>query len=130
MGPVTVRAQVGAITGQITFQVQPAVTPPVIAFLSPDRQISGGTIEVHGTNLRDSAIAPPNPAAGTTIRFFKGANSKSGTNVIARPDAAGRQVVRVTVPNRSGTPWVNNENVTLELTFNGLTAQSPFRYDD
>jgi hypothetical protein len=119
-----------AIDDTVPVTVNPAATPPVIDFLSPDRQISNATINVHGTDIRDSALAPPSPATGTTIRFFKGPDSKDGSNLIIKPNVAANQVVEVTVPDRSGTPWGNKEEVTLELTFNGLPAQFPFRYDD
>lgn len=128
--PVTITATDNTITGTTTVQVQSAAEQPVIDFLSPDRQISLQTIDVHGINIRDTILSSGDPATGTTIRFMKGVDTKEGLNLLVRPDAAGRQVVRVTVPDRSGTPWGPKEEVSLELTFNGLTATKPFRYDD
>jgi hypothetical protein len=127
---VTIKAQVGTVSGQTIVKILPAAIPPEISFIAPDRQISRGVIDAQGTNIRDSSILPPNPATGTTIRFVKGLDSKDGTDVIARPNKAGRQVVRVTVPDRNGTSWGNKEEVTLELKFNGLTATVSFKYDD
>jgi uncharacterized protein YjdB len=130
-GTVTITAQVGNVSGQIIVEVQPAAIPPVIEFLAPARQISGGSIGVYGTNIRDSSIDPPNPATGTTIRFVKDDTVKDGLNVTAKyNDSSGRQVVSVTVPDRTNTNWGISEEVTLELTFNGLTCEISFLYDD
>jgi hypothetical protein len=129
-GSATITAAVGSVTDTVEVEVQPPAAQPVIDFLSPDRQISGGTIEIHGTNIRDSSLSPTDPATGTNIQFVKAADAKPGLNPIVRPDTAGRQVVRVTVPDRSGTPWEPKEDVDLQLEFNGLIATAPFRYDD
>ena len=133
-GPVTITATVGAITGAATVQVQPPAAVPVINFLSPPQQISTGNVDINGQNIRDPAKTPgtdlstgPSP---TVVRLFKGAVSNPVSNVTARLDVAGRQVVRIVVPGRPGA-WGPQELVTLELQFGGgPPATSPFQYDD
>jgi hypothetical protein len=123
-GPVTITATVAAITGTTTVQVQPAAIQPIINFLSPNLQAHDANVEIHGQNIRDATNLP-------SVSLVKGSVRKSVTNIIARPnDPSGRQVVRITVPDRSGTPWVLNESVTLELQFGGGTANAAFQYDD
>jgi len=119
----------GGVVGA-DFSVTAAVPPLSLISLIPNIQLSGGTIDVHGNNIRNPALAVGAPAAGTTVQMRKGADSKAAATIVVRPDVAGHQVVRVTVPNRAGTPWGVNEAVTLDLTFSGSTASLPFTYDD
>lgn len=116
--------------GSEAFAVQPAAPPVNLATLSPTLQISGGTIDIRGTNIRDAAIASGNSATGTTVELSLGADSKPALNVTARPDLGPNQVVRVTIPDRSGTPWTNTQVVDLVLTFNGSSDSLSFQYDD
>jgi len=104
---------------------------PVVTLLSlqPNLQISGGTIDVHGTNIRNPALAAGVAAAGTTVQLRKAAVTVAAITIIVRPDVAGHQVVRVTIPPRPA-PWLPKEAVTLDLTFSAATASLPFGYDD
>jgi hypothetical protein len=99
--------------------------------LQPNRQVSGGTIEVVGTNIRNPALAPDALAAGTTIQLRKAAVTVAAApaTIIVRPDVGGRQVVRVVIPDRPGV-WGPKEAVTLDLTFNASTGSLAFGYDD
>lgn len=149
--PVTLGVALGAVVGVRSFSVTTpggtATSPagpaasfsisaalPAVALLSlqPNLQLAGGTIDVHGTNLRNPGIAVGAAATGTAVALRKGANSKAALNVIARPDVAGHQVVRITIPDRTGTPWAKTEIVTLDLSFTGATgtASLPFTFDD
>ncbi len=133
-GPVTVRATVGAINGTATAAVAGALVSPVITLVSPAQQASGGTVDVRGSNIRNPGLAVGAVAAGTTVRLTgPGGFVKSvpPVNVIVRPDVAGVQAVRVTIPDRTGTTWIPKQIVTLELSFGvGAPATSPFQYDD
>jgi hypothetical protein len=111
------------------FTVTAAAPPVVLLSLQPSLQISGGTIDVHGTNIRNPALAPGVAAAGTTVQLRKAAVTVAAATIIVRPDVAGHQVVRVTIPARPGA-WAVNEAVTLDLTFAASTASLPFSYDD
>jgi hypothetical protein len=113
------------------FTVTTAVVTPVIVSLSLNQQASGGTVDVRGTNIRDTTLAPGVPATGTTIRLIGPGATKPALNITVRPDVGGNQVVRFTVPDRSGTTWVPKQAVTLELTFGASApATTPFQYDD
>ncbi len=111
------------------FTVTAAAPPVALLSLQPNLQLSGGTIDVHGTNIRNAALAPGAAAAGTTVQLRKGAVTVAAATIVVRPDVAGHQVVRVTIPPRPGT-WAVNEAVTLDLTFSGSTASLAFSYDD
>src|SRR5262249_32708290 len=54
--PVTITATVGTVTANVTVQVQQPVEEPVIHFLSPSFQTSGGVIAIHGQNIRNPSI--------------------------------------------------------------------------
>lgn len=112
------------------FTVTLAVPPLSLINLVPNIQITGGTIDVHGNNIRNPALAVGVPAVGTTVQMRKAAVTKAAVTIVVRPDVAGHQVVRVTIPSRAATPWAVNEAVTLDLTFNAATASLPFTYDD
>ena len=90
-------------------------------------------MSIHGTDIRDAALAIGVPATGTTIRIFGSGSTKTvlEANTEVRPDAGPNQVVRFTVPDRSGTPWTTTEMVSLELEFMSVTsAPVNFQYDD
>jgi|GEM_PF-3476262 len=131
VGSATITASVGAITDTASVTVKPPAVQPVISFLNPTKQASGGFVDIVGQNLRNPSILPTQPAVGTTVTLRKGVNQKPALNPTARPnDASGRQVVRVTIPNRTGTPWGSTEAVTLQLSFGGGNATTTFTYDD
>lgn len=114
------------------FAVTAALPPVALLSLQPNLQISGATIDVHGTNIRNAALAAGAVATGTSVTLRSGAVTKAALNATVRPDVAGHQVVRVTIPDRSGTPWGKTEAVTLDLTFTGATGTGSlaFTYDD
>jgi hypothetical protein len=124
-GTASSKAVVGA-----DFTVTAAVQV-TLRSLQPNRQVSGGTIEVVGTNIRNPALAPDAVAAGTTIQLRKAAVTVAAApaTIIVRPDVGGRQVVRVVIPDRPGV-WGPKEAVTLDLTFNASTGSLEFGYDD
>jgi hypothetical protein len=112
------------------FTVTAALPAVALIFpVNPGLQASGGTVEVHGTNIRNPALAVNAPATGTTVQLRKAAVTVAAATVVVRPDVAGHQVVRVTIPPRPGV-WAVNEAVTLDLTFNASTGSLPFGYDD
>lgn len=127
-GSAIITAAVGSITDITTVKIQ---IQAVIDSLSPDEQASGGNVDIRGHNIRDPGISPGQPATGTVVTLRKGSDSKLAIDPTARPnDVASRQVVQITIPDRSGTPWGATEEVTLELEFGGGTATTPFQYDD
>ena len=138
-GTAHVNAVSGGITGSATVQVNAPAAHPVIVLLDPSSagslttglQVSNGTLDIHGQSIRDSSLAANVTASGTVVRFMKGGVVKIATNPLTRlNDASGNQVVRVTVPDRSGTSWSATEVVTLQLEFGGGTATASFQYDD
>jgi hypothetical protein len=108
-----------------------AAAPPVtlIPPLVPTLQASNGTVEIHGTNIRNPALAVNTAATGTSVQLRKAAVTVAALNPTVRPDVGGHQVVQVTIPPRPGA-WAVNEAVTLDLTFNLSTGSLPFSYDD
>ncbi len=116
--------------GPQAFSVDAAAAPVNLISLTPSLQISGATIDIRGTNIRDPLIAANDPAVGTNVVLHRGPNSKPALNIIARPNISGDQVVRITIPDRTGTPWGNTEVVDLTLTFNTQSDTLPFEYDD
>jgi hypothetical protein len=126
-GMANSKAVVGA-----DFTVTLAMPPVTLRALQPDRQVSGGTIDVIGMNIRNPALAPDAVAAGTTIRLRKDTVTVAAApdRIIVLPDASARfQAVRVTIPARPRA-WGPKEAVTLDLTFNASTGSLPFGYDD
>ena len=147
--PVTITATAGAAIGSRIFTVSNpggsdnssgvgteaftvnAAAPPVnLVALLPSVQVSGGTIDIHGTNIRNATLGINVPATGTTVNLVRGSESKPAPNIITRPDVGGNQVVRVTIPDRTGTSWGTSETVTLELSFDGGSDSRSFTYDD
>jgi hypothetical protein len=113
------------------FTVTAAAPPVTLSSLQPALQISGGTIDIQGNNIRNPALAPPAQAVGTTVQLRRAAVTVpvAAATTIVRPDVAGRQVVRITIPPRA-PGWALKEVVTLDLTFGGSTASLTFTYDD
>jgi hypothetical protein len=101
--------------------------------LTPDRQISGGFIDLNGVNIRNPALSAGSPTTGalpTLVQLKKSSTIRAVGTPTVRPDTASGQVVRIIIPDRTGTTWGAKEAVTLELTFSGVTVSLPFTYDD
>jgi hypothetical protein len=126
------RVRVQTDGGQATspanfFTVQPA---PVINSILPPSQTVGGNISLRGSNIRDNALNPGQPATGTTVRFVDPNNSASfvdGVAPIVQPDVSptvGPQRVQITVPPRGTLP----ATVDITLEIDGARAVSPQQF--
>jgi len=93
------------------------VAAPVIQDFSPTFQTVGGTIIIRGTNIRNPAIAPGNPATGTAVAFEDPANIANrvaaATGTVLN-DAGGFQRVQITVPAKGALPTVVNLSLTID----------------
>lgn len=131
-GAADVHATVGSTSTTSPLTVSPAAIMPVIDHTNVTAQASGGPVVIFGSNLRDPGLTTlPAPAAGTTVRIFKGALSLivPAADILALGDSGGFQRIRFTMPSRDPS-WAVNEAVTLEVGFGGGTASVPFAYDD
>lgn len=140
---LTIGAAAANFTLTVTTATAPAATAaftvtalppgPVINLLSPNQQISGAAVDIRGTTLRNPALLPGAQATGTSVRIVGPGATKvvPPANITVRPNVGANQVVRIVVPDRTGTVWGTKENVTLELTFGAAApASTAFQYDD
>jgi hypothetical protein len=143
--PITITVAAGATAGARTFTVTTpggtanstgvsgadfTVTLNVqLISIVPNQQITGSTVELHGVNIRDSNLGAGLPATGTLVQLRGGGFTKpAGSPTIIANDSQGRQVVQVTIPDRSGTTWTASTTVSMEVTFGGVTVSLPFTF--
>jgi hypothetical protein len=65
---ITVSTDGGSVTSDDDFMVSVPLLVKLL-YLDPSSQISGGTFEVHGINIRDATLDADLPATGTTVKF-------------------------------------------------------------
>ena len=128
----TTPGNTGNSTGVVgaDFTVTAAVPPVTLISLVPNLQATGGTVDIHGTNIRNPALAPLTPATGTSVVLRKGLISVPAAVPQVRADSAGHQVVRVTIPARPGAWGPTESAISMEVTFGASSGALNFAYDD
>jgi hypothetical protein len=129
-GTFTVTVAAGIATSAPGAFTVLAATPVSVTNVVPSIQNSGAAIEIRGTNIRNSAIAPPAAATGTTVQLLDPGTSAVRANLaiptamtdlvgpVQRVSAVIPAGAQFTPPQANGT----TTNVKVQVTFGGGTG--------